>query len=59
MSAQLRRIWRLLRTLSGDDAYDRYRRHHAQDHSDQPLLDRRAFYLLQQQRKWSGVQRCC
>jgi len=53
------RIWQVLRTIADDDAYDRYREHHAQCHRDAPLLDRRAFYLEQQRRKWSGVQRCC
>ncbi|MES1196355.1 MAG: YbdD/YjiX family protein [Steroidobacter sp.] len=50
---------RLLRRISGDDAYERYVQHHHQYHRDQPLLDRRAFYLAEQQRKWSGIKRCC
>lgn len=59
MRRRLMRIWQLLRTVADDDAYDRYRAHHAQVHCDEPLLDRRTFYLEQQRRKWSGVQRCC
>lgn len=50
---------RVVRRLSGDDAYDRYLIHHRQHHRDQVPLDRRAFYLAEQQRKWSGVTRCC
>ena len=55
----LSRLWRLVRNLTGDDAYERYRAHHARFHGSEPLLDRRAFYLAEQERKWGGVQRCC
>lgn len=48
-----------LRQLTGDDAYERYLAHHQQYHAGQALLDRRAFYLAEQQRKWNGVKRCC
>jgi uncharacterized short protein YbdD (DUF466 family) len=48
-----------LRQMTGDDAYERYVVHHHQHHSDQALLDRRAYYLAEQQRKWTGVKRCC
>ncbi len=59
MSRGLSKVWRLLRRLADDDAYDRYLQHHARQHRDEVPLDRRAFYLAQQRRKWSGVQRCC
>jgi len=52
-------LWRTLRTLVGDDAYERYCAHQRAEHPDRPLLDLRAFYLQRQQRKWSGVNRCC
>lgn len=48
-----------LRHVTGDDAYERYLAHHRQYHSEQPILDRRAFYIAEQQRKWNGVKRCC
>lgn len=51
--------WGLLRQLSGDDAYERYLSHQAQQHPGEPPLDRRAFYHQAQQRKWHGVKRCC
>ncbi len=51
--------WGWLRAVSGDDAYERYRRHHAARHPGAVLLDRRAFYEETQRRKWSGVSRCC
>jgi uncharacterized short protein YbdD (DUF466 family) len=52
-------LWRALRTIADDDAYDRYRAHRTACHRGEPLLDRRAFYLEQQRQKWNGVQRCC
>lgn len=59
MRARLINWWRLLRTLATDDAYERYLEHHRKCHPTAAALDRRAFYLQQQQRKWSGIQRCC
>jgi uncharacterized short protein YbdD (DUF466 family) len=55
----LARGWVWLRALSGDDAYDRYRHHHAARHGGEPVLSRRAYYEETQRRKWSGVSRCC
>lgn len=51
--------WSLIRTLATDDAYDNYLAHHAEAHAGSPPLSRRAFYLNQQQSKWTGVSRCC
>ena len=59
MKQQLLACLRALRRITGDDAYERYLMHHQQRHATEPLLDRRAFYLVEQQRKWSGVKRCC
>ena len=47
-----------LRALSGDDAYERYLTHHARAHAG-PALSRRAFYAQREERKWSGISRCC
>jgi uncharacterized short protein YbdD (DUF466 family) len=47
-----------LRAVSGDDAYERYLTHHARRHTGPPL-SRKAFYEEREQRKWSGVSRCC
>lgn len=58
MKQRLLGAWRFLRALTTDDAYEHYLDHHCQAH-DGPPLTRRAFYLREQQRKWSGVQRCC
>jgi len=47
-----------LRALSGDDAYERYLTHHARAHGGPPL-GRRQFYREREERKWSGISRCC
>ena len=59
-TAVLRRVWRVLRQLSGEDAYERYLAHHRRYHSGEPVLDRRAFWCAEVERRWSGgVNRCC
>jgi len=52
-------LWRLLRSVSGDDAYERYRAHQAARHPGEMPLSPREFYEDAQRRKWSGVSRCC
>jgi len=52
-------LWRALRAATGDDAYERYRAHHAVYHPQEPALTRRAFCAEAQRRKWSGINRCC
>jgi uncharacterized short protein YbdD (DUF466 family) len=51
--------WNIVRSLSTDDAYERYLSHHMVAHSGSRPLSRRAFYMRQQQEKWTGVSRCC
>jgi uncharacterized short protein YbdD (DUF466 family) len=67
-------LWATIRQLSGDDAYERYLQHYAEHHArhqvDQlaagqseqvidPLLTKEAFFKEWQDKKWSGVTRCC
>jgi uncharacterized short protein YbdD (DUF466 family) len=59
MKQRLLNLWSLLRTLANDDAYERYLDHHRQAHAGVAPLSRREFYLGEQQRKWTGVSRCC
>ena len=59
MMQLIHRCWRVLRTLVGDDAYERYCEHHQHCHTHAPTLDRRSFYLQYQQEKWNGIKRCC
>jgi uncharacterized short protein YbdD (DUF466 family) len=52
--------WRLLRHLTGDDAYERYLDHCRAMHAgDLPPLDRAAFHREQVRRRWDGIKRCC
>jgi uncharacterized short protein YbdD (DUF466 family) len=53
------RVASLRRSMLRLDPYRRYLAHHFSHHGDTPPLDRRAFYLRQQKRKWSGISRCC
>lgn len=56
----LRNLWRALRTLSGDDAYERYVEHLRCTQPGHEPLDRCRFYVLEQQRRFSGgPTRCC
>lgn len=59
MLRRLRQGWRLLRQLSGDDAYERYLAHHAEAHPGQAPLSRTAYFRRCEQDKWYGVRRCC
>ena len=59
MKQRLIDLWNVLRALATDDAYERYLMHHAQVHAGAEPLSRREFYLGEQQRKWTGVSRCC
>ncbi len=61
MTEALHRAWRLLRELTGDDAYERYvAQWHACEHrAERAPLDRAAFFKAEQRRKWDGVRRCC
>ena len=60
MTELLRRCWQTLRTISGDDAYERYLAHRRAQHaSEAPRLSRAEYFRAEQQRKWSGVNRCC
>lgn len=52
-------VWRAIRELSGDDAYERYIAQHATHYPDTTPLARKDFFLYQQQQKWHGIQRCC
>jgi uncharacterized short protein YbdD (DUF466 family) len=59
MKSFLTKLWKAIRRLSGDDAYERYLRHLAQHHPEQTPLSREAFFKEWQDSKWKGVKRCC
>jgi uncharacterized short protein YbdD (DUF466 family) len=55
----LRNLFVVCRSAVAQDAYCRYVAHHLASHPREPPLNRRDFYLREQQRKWSGISRCC
>jgi uncharacterized short protein YbdD (DUF466 family) len=61
MMLTLRKLWRILRAATGDDAYERYvdhwRQHHAQEGGEP--LSRKSFYETEIRRRWHGIKRCC
>ena len=61
MRLALRKVWTLLREVTGDDAYERYLAHWRATHAADGTrpLDRSSFYREEQRRKWDGVRRCC
>lgn len=61
MPPAFRKLWSLLRELTGDDAYERYLAHWRTQHSAEggAPLDRASFCREEQRRKWEGVRRCC
>jgi uncharacterized short protein YbdD (DUF466 family) len=64
MLRKLRIIWRIVRRLSGDDAYERYLLRYVEhqqsgcSHTEKPL-SKKAFFKKWQDEKWQGIKRCC
>lgn len=54
MTAALRALWRWLRAVSGDSAYEAYLRR-----AGPVPLSREAFYLEALHRRYSSINRCC
>ena len=65
MSAKLKAFWRLIRRLSGDDAYEQYLKHYAryhvadEGHECHSPLSKADFFKQWQNEKWNGIKRCC
>lgn len=59
LASGLARFWAGLRTLLGDDAYERYLRHCQRHHPGRATLGRAAFYDAELERRWRQVNRCC
>ena len=55
----LRTGWRGVRTLTGEDAYERYVVHLRAMHSDREPMSHAAFYRQRELQKWDGIKRCC
>ncbi len=48
-----------LHRFQGEEAYQRYLFHLASDHPGETPVSRAEFYRQEQERKWSGINRCC
>lgn len=71
MLEKLKNFWRYIRRLTGDDAYEQYLKHFAENHSEhcdkqegssevaKIPLTREAFFKEWQDKKWKGIKRCC
>jgi uncharacterized short protein YbdD (DUF466 family) len=59
LSADLKQLWRYLRQVSGDDAYERYLAHHRQTHPGEVPMTREQHFTKRQDEKWEKVSRCC
>jgi uncharacterized short protein YbdD (DUF466 family) len=55
----LRYFWSGLRSVSGDDAYERYLEHHRRSHPDSQPLEQADFQVAELDRRWSQANRCC
>jgi uncharacterized short protein YbdD (DUF466 family) len=59
----LKIFWSSVRQLSGDDAYERYLQHYAEHHQNdlgaEPPYTKEVFFKEWQDKKWTGVKRCC
>jgi len=65
MLAKLKKFWRIIRRLSGDDAYEQYLKHFAryhqadEGHECHSPLSKADFFKKWQNEKWNGIKRCC
>ena len=55
------RLWHGLRSLTGDDSYERYLVHLAAHHPGERPPSRACFYASELERRWNkdGPTRCC
>ncbi len=54
-----KKVWGFVKEVSGDDAYERYLKHHSQQHPNETPLTRQDFFKQEQDRKWNSIKRCC
>jgi len=65
MFRKVKTFWRIVRRLSGDDAYEQYLEHYARHHQTDighdyhPPLNKADFFKQWQDEKWNGMKRCC
>jgi uncharacterized short protein YbdD (DUF466 family) len=49
----------LLRGVTGDDAYDKYRAHMQTNEPDMTPMTEKEFFRAQMEQKWSCISGCC
>ncbi len=65
MTTKIKTFWRLIRRLSGDDAYEQYLEYYARYHQNKAEtichvpLSKAEFFKQWQEGKWNGINRCC
>ena len=65
MMSKLKSLWKIIRQLSGDDAYEIYlknfaKHHYSHDDADCTMpLSKAEFFKQWQDEKWQGIKRCC
>jgi len=57
--SRLASLWRWLRRVSGDDAYEQFVAHLRAAHPERTPPARADFYRDRLAEKWSGINRCC
>ena len=65
MMSKLKSLWKIIRQLSGDDAYEIYLKNFAKHHCSHNNpdctmpLSKAEFFKQWQDEKWQGIKRCC
>lgn len=61
MVSRIMRLWKFLRSVTGDDAYEQYLLHWRHCHSgkDGEPMSRETFFRAEIERRWNGIKRCC
>jgi uncharacterized short protein YbdD (DUF466 family) len=59
LNKKIKQIILFIRTLTGDNAYEKYLESHLQAKHDHPPLSKKEFFKQETDRKWNGVRRCC
>jgi uncharacterized short protein YbdD (DUF466 family) len=55
----VRSVWKYLKEISGENAYDRYRAVHTATHPGKPPMDRGEFYRWRQDEKYNNPGSRC
>jgi len=59
MIKRLRLLWQIMRYLADEGVYEQYVAHFQKNHSNEKMLSKKDFFKQWQNKKWSGINRCC